>query len=498
MYKIYLLNPYMVICSIIISGVLLILLFILSIFYKLNTYKDIYGGMEFTQKIYKYHKFNDTNRKYSKFIELHLKNQDDFIEDLESKIVDWSDKNSISRVKDYYPYPKISIIDKKYLPIIFKNNDPLLPNTYIGKEKFDDFVNRSKNNLFFLKPASKFIGGSNEILISTDPYELYNRFIVNDYVIQEEVKPKLIDGYKFDLRIYVLIVYNKDVMHIYIDYGIVRFCKKEYIVGNTSIDNNITIHGEFKYTNDIKELSIYYNLINDIIYKTLYLYDIPSDNVDFLNMGIYGYQYLGYDIIISDDEKLYLLEINIQPSLERIKYDTYLIKDFSSMVIKSILDTNRGYRPFISKYKTITLSDLSIKYHLSDLYEITKDYDTMKYIGNLQVWSYEKTKRFINYGNSDGYYYKAIIYDNKIIGVIGVYKKNNIDEYYYLVIYLSKKNSGKGFGKYALELFLLTIDYSPIYADVLDSNINSIKFFKNIGYTHTIVDNGNYRFIIRQ
>ena len=73
--------------------------------------------MEFTQKIYKYHKFNDTNRKYSKFIELHLKNQDDFIEDLESKIVDWSDKNSISRVKDYYPYPKISIIDKKYLAV---------------------------------------------------------------------------------------------------------------------------------------------------------------------------------------------------------------------------------------------------------------------------------------------------------------------------------------------------------------------------------------------
>lgn len=133
--------------------------------------------------------------------------------------------------------------------------------------------------------------------------------------------------------------------------------------------------------------------------------------------------------------------------------------------------------------------------HLNDLYNITRDESIMQYIGNLKPWTYEKTKRFIEYGPSDNYYYKAIIVNNKLIGIIGIYK--NKTYYYNLTIFLGKDNICKGIGKKALNLFLLQIGKKyQIFADVLDINLRSINFFKNLGYNYIIMDN-IYRFKIQ-
>jgi RimJ/RimL family protein N-acetyltransferase len=139
----------------------------------------------------------------------------------------------------------------------------------------------------------------------------------------------------------------------------------------------------------------------------------------------------------------------------------------------------------------ITLSDLSIKFHLHDLSKITKNISIMKYIGNGKPWDFNKTKRFIEYGNSDDYYYKAIINNNKIIGVIGIYKRNSI---FNLLIFISKNDMKKGYGSSALKLFLQIIDI-PVYADVLSDNIASINFFIKNNYKYKIIDN-IYRFKI--
>lgn len=133
--------------------------------------------------------------------------------------------------------------------------------------------------------------------------------------------------------------------------------------------------------------------------------------------------------------------------------------------------------------------------HLQDLYNITKDVEIMKYVGNLQPWTYEKTKRFIEYGPSDNYYYKAIIINNVICGIIGIYR--NKTSYYNLTIFLAKNKIGKGIASAALKLFLSNInkDYT-IFADVLNTNTRSINFFKKLGYKFAIMRN-IYRFKIQ-
>lgn len=127
----------------------------------------------------------------------------------------------------------------------------------------------------------------------------------------------------------------------------------------------------------------------------------------------------------------------------------------------------------------IRLMDLALT-HLDSLYEITSDYDVMQFIGNLQIWDYKKTKKFIEYGNSDDYYYKAIIIRNKLVGVIGVYKKYKTN---FFVIYLNKRVHHKGIASVAFTLFMkdpIVKMFTPLYADVLDNNQNSIKFFNKL------------------
>jgi len=187
--------------------------------------------------------------------------------------------------------------------------------------------------------------------------------------------------------------------------------------------------------------------------------------------------------MVSSSNKYYLLEVNIQPSLTRINYKIDLLQDFVKLVVEPVLSTNKGYRPFMSMTHDIILVEPNMS-HLQELYNITKNIEIMQYIGNLKPWSYEKTKRFIEYGPSENYYYKAIILGSKLQGIIGMYKDKTT--YYNLTIFLN--NSGQGIGTKALSLFLLTIDVSILYADVLNSNEKSIKFFMK-KYPYKIINN---------
>lgn len=393
--------------------------------------------------MYTFHKYEDVARKYSKQIEEHLRKQKDFVEKNGLDLYYWSDKNSKSVLQDYYPFSKVSMVDKIYLPKLF-------PTLSIPNVK----PNEATNGVYFLKPSSKFIGNSNGILISKDLKKLvdYAKNSEGVYIIQKEIKPDLINGFKYDIRIYVLIVYNNSILYIYIYPGILRFCKDKYIYGSTEVDRQITIYGDFKEMTSIDEGIKY------ILYKTLLHLKPQSSRV--------GYQYLGYDIIKDHKGNYHLIEINIQPSLERIKYK--IIEDFSKLVARPI-KTEQGYEPFMSTNGSIILSELNMS-HLDSLCEITSDINVMKYIGNLQIWSRQKTQRFIQYGNNKDYYYLAILSHNLFIGIIG--RNHNK-----LTIYLSPKYFGQGLGKQALQLFLklVTID---LQADVLLCNTRSVNLFK--------------------
>ena len=53
----------------------------------------------------------------------------------------------------------------------------------------------------------------------------------NDMIVQRYIaQPLLLDGFKFDLRIYILVVGNKDPQAFICKEGLARFCTEEYQV----------------------------------------------------------------------------------------------------------------------------------------------------------------------------------------------------------------------------------------------------------------------------
>lgn len=405
--------------------------------------------------MYSFHKFNDTPRKYSKQIYDHLKKQSDFVElDANQLIYYWSDKNRKSILQDYYPFNEISIIDKKYLYKLLPSIS--IPTFVEGNvTEFNKFINNNKSKIYYLKPSDKYIGGGKDIIISNNPYELFRRKKKND-IIQNEIIPSLINGYKYDIRIYSLIVYNKNIVYVYIYPGLIRYCKEKYVNGSIDKNKQITTTGDFELLN---ESCIHNFKIQHILYLT-HLDLKPQNNK-------IGYQYLGFDIIRDRKDNYHLIEVNIQPCLERINYK--IIEDFSRLVARPII-TEKGYEPFIAISNFIILSEININ-HLIDLHAMTSNQEIMKFVGNSKIWSLDKTKRFIEYGNDEIYFNKAIIYEKKIIGIIG--KKNDK-----LMIFLNPLYENKGLAKASLQLFVKIIE-PPLYADVLKQNNKSNNFFKN-------------------
>jgi RimJ/RimL family protein N-acetyltransferase len=405
-----------------------------------------------------FHKFEDTINNYSKQIEDNLKSQDNFLKCNNLENYYWSDKNNKSVLKDYYPFTNESMINKIYLSKIYPNIT--IPNA----------ISSNKDTIFFLKYYTNSKKKSNNIKISNEYNKLINYAKKNKekFIIQKEIKPNLLDGYKYTIRVYTLIVFNSNFVYIYIYPGLLYLCKEKYIEGSINIDRQIPSYEKFIEMNHIN------SSIKEILYYT---------SLDFKpQTKIVGYQYLGYDLIQDDFGVYYLIKINNQPCLKDINYK--IINDFSKLVANAI-PIDKGYEPFISTDGIILLSELNMT-HLNDLYDITKDIDTMKYIGNKKPWTLEKTKKFIESKNDKEYFYNGIILNKKIIGIIGRHNE-------FLTIYINKHYIGKGYGKKALSLFINITDRSLI-ADVLKYNNNSRQLFKSFNFKE--LDNV-YRYYVK-
>ena len=62
-------------------------------------------------------------------------------------------------------------------------------------------------------------------------------FVLNSYIISKYVTPHLINGYKYDMRILVLVTsFNPLKVYIYNDW-IVRFCTDKYSTDTKNLDN---------------------------------------------------------------------------------------------------------------------------------------------------------------------------------------------------------------------------------------------------------------------
>ena len=240
-----------------------------------------------------------------------------------------------------------------------------IPDTYIlpNDEKiFENIYKKNKKALWIVKPINMSRGRGVHLL--KDQNELknlikksYDENEIPDLLSRYLDKPHLINNKKYDLRIYVLVT-SFSPLRFYIYYnGLVRFATEDYQRGNYdnvyihitnySINkNNLNYKSNQKNNKEIEELEEeneeeddsskwslveyrnyfkklgkndimdnIWNQIEDIITKSLIT--VANDNCQEISASKINslFELYGYDILIDDSFKAWLIEVNVNPSL---------------------------------------------------------------------------------------------------------------------------------------------------------------------------------------
>ena len=250
---------------------------------------------------------------------------------------------------------------KKYRNL-YKDDYNYVPETYILPDDANEFLDKYKNiisNLstaktkFIVKPVGLSRGRGIHILNNKSEFKSIckasevrhgKNYLVSKYIS----KPHLINDKKYDLRIYVLITSLYPLKIYMYKEGLVRFATEEYIKGNY---NNVYIHltnysinkenitrynnntndedyenfskwslSEYKeYFIKNNEIENYNNImekIKDIIIKTIITStdDISADIA--LGKKNSLFELYGFDILVDNKFNVWLIEVNVGPSMK--------------------------------------------------------------------------------------------------------------------------------------------------------------------------------------
>ena len=262
---------------------------------------------------------------------------------------------SLTQLKKHYKHYK------KYRNL-YKDDYNYVPETYILPDDANEFLDKYKNiisNLstaktkFIVKPVGLSRGRGIHILNNKSEFKSIckasevrhgKNYLVSKYIS----KPHLINDKKYDLRIYVLITSLYPLKIYMYKEGLVRFATEEYIKGNY---NNVYIHltnysinkenitrynnntndedyenfskwslSEYKeYFIKNNEIENYNNImekIKDIIIKTIITStdDISADIA--LGKKNSLFELYGFDILVDNKFNVWLIEVNVGPSMK--------------------------------------------------------------------------------------------------------------------------------------------------------------------------------------
>ena len=144
------------------------------------------------------------------------------------------------------------------------------------------------------------------------------------YVLDKGIKPLLIDGRKVDFRIYVVVSYHENQLHLYMyREGIIRFAVGTFDKDSTdpTIQLTNTTFGK-QSTDDISVLTELFGpeheLFDEFFPKmkevTADVFDTVSEKFK-VKENKQGVLFLGLDFLISEDRELFLLEVNSRPAV---------------------------------------------------------------------------------------------------------------------------------------------------------------------------------------
>jgi len=228
--------------------------------------------------------------------------------------------------------------------LTFTQKTFLLPEEY---DQFKEFKSKHPNRLFIAKPTSGSQGDGIILVKKLSDLSLYS----NEMIVQEYVdKPLLLEDKKFDLRLYILVSNVKPVIAFLNEEGLARFCTESYQPPTQENLKNAYMHltnyslnklsPHYKYTEECIEIndgskrtltSLWKSLekagyskeevltnITSVVQKLVFALE-PVIQFNY-NVAFEGkddgkcFHVLGVDILIDQDLKPWLLEINANPS----------------------------------------------------------------------------------------------------------------------------------------------------------------------------------------
>ena len=139
------------------------------------------------------------------------------------------------------------------------------PQTWLLPAEFGDFksqFNKKGNKTFIIKPAASCQGRGIFLTRTWEDVNTDEQLVAQRYIH----KPYLIDGLKFDLRIYVLVA-GCDPLKIFVYHdGLARFATENYVVPNGDNLNSVRMHltnyainkdnPNFVFNEDAKEANV--------------------------------------------------------------------------------------------------------------------------------------------------------------------------------------------------------------------------------------------------
>lgn len=225
--------------------------------------------------------------------------------------------------------------------------------------------------IYILKPCDGCQGKG--IKLAMNIGQIVNNMEFDSMICQQYIKnPLLWNGYKFDIRVYVLITSVKQLRVYIYNEGIVRLATEKYEQPDESNIDNMFMHltnysinkdsenfsqdfskqslermNKFLQDEHGVDIDVLYAKIHDIIVKTVLTGYRPllREYLDTFKNHVYReacFQLLGFDIILDSKCNPYLLEINKNASLKRPTPIDKVVKTKLTSDLFSILNLNEN------------------------------------------------------------------------------------------------------------------------------------------------------------
>uniref|UniRef100_H2XQ27 Tubulin polyglutamylase TTLL11 n=1 Tax=Ciona intestinalis TaxID=7719 RepID=H2XQ27_CIOIN len=242
----------------------------------------------------------------------------------------------------------------KRMQLLFPGEFDFYPPTWFLPEQYHQFVGemtvnkkltKRESQTYIVKPDTGSQGEG--IHLVSDPRDVHAVVGARPAVVQKYIEnPILLDGYKFDLRMYVVVARLHPVEIYLCKDGLARLCTVPYEPPSATNINNTLMHltnyslnknsGDFIHTTAANtgskrtyssarrslrkqgyNVDKIHDKIVDVVIKTV-LSLIPDvtiwDHVTNKSKLVRSFQILGFDILLTSDEKVHLLEVNSSPS----------------------------------------------------------------------------------------------------------------------------------------------------------------------------------------